>query len=178
MDELMDALSPNAAQIVNAMFSIIDADKIGSLSHEVLVRELRAIAARSVNSKCPHISEERKVEVESQVVLYLETTEREELIATIEDWPKLQQPLTRSLIWWVSFCVFGAAGILLLPVRWLSMMIDWIWPPKIFDQEICHYESLHQSLCKLSDVMSYKLWPERQVACFCCNIDASLSEVN
>ena len=92
----MDSLSPNAARILGSIFSILDTRSSSSLSHQVLIRELNVIVEHCLSEECPHLSAEQKAEVESQLKLYFESTQHDELITAIKDWPKRDQPLVRG----------------------------------------------------------------------------------
>ena len=165
----MNSLSPNATRIIDEMFSLIDAGIVGCLSKQVLVRELSTIVGRYLKNRFPHLSAEQKVEVESEIGLYLESTERDELIKIIENWPKEKQPVMRSLIWILVFCFFGVVGILLLPLRWFFTLLDQVTVLVARGKKADHYQrSFYNSLCMLSTSISYQLWPNKSVECYCC----------
>ena len=179
----MDALSPNAARIVDALFSVVNYQVIvdySTFSHKVLVREFMAAAEHEIRNRCPHLSAEQKVEVESQIRFYFESTERDELISSIKNWRKKdQQPLVRRLIWCFSFCVFGIPVILMLPISLpLDWYDDWRESRKPIDQKEIHFprKSIYERLCNVSTALSRSLWPDKPVACYCCAADAGLAK--
>ena len=166
----MNSLSPNAARIIDEMFSIIDTGIVDCLSKQILDRELSVVVVRYLEKRFPHLSAEQKVEVESEIRVYLESIEHDELIKIIKSWPKEKQPVTRSLIWIFVFCFFGVFGILILPLRWFCMLLDQVTALITREKRVGHQESFYDSLCMLSTSVSYWLWPDKPVECYCCQL--------
>jgi len=154
----MNSFSPNATRILDIVFLKLDAYRIsdpGVISDQILLRELKVFADLLLDN-CPHFSPEQTEEVKSEVMSYLESVDRDDLVAAIKSCPKKDRPLVQKLIWcvgeWIGFFprnVKEIEGAIVLP-----------------------QSSTYECVCEMADAVAQCLWPEKPAPCYCCSVES------
>lgn len=175
----MNSFSPNATRILDIVFLKLDAYRIsdpGVISDQILLRELKVFADLLLDN-CPHFSPEQTEEVKSEVMSYLESVDRDDLVAAIKSCPKKDRPLVQKLIWCVGFCLFGLLVCLMLPAIWLCQLLEWIgfFPRNVKEIEgaiVLPQSSTYECVCEMADAVAQCLWPEKPAPCYCCSVES------
>ena len=161
----------NSDHLLLVLFSKLDAEKISdqsTLPNSALSREL-AVVIDHLLINFDHWSPGEKSKARADVMDYIATSDRDEFTSdAMLRAPREPSPLGRRIVSAMVFLVFGLAVIILSPIT----LIAWLTEKPL--QEGQYRVSQYKSLCKATEILSRKIWPDRLPSCYCCNSKKSL----
>jgi len=165
----MGTISPSNNRVLDALLSVLDADRIPDteqLPNELFAAELKAVVD-VILEKFPHFSAEEKTEAKSQTLSYIANTPCKELIESVKRLPQRKTPVMQRIVWFLVFGLFA----LMVPFRWLFIVMDWLTSSTKDDCREFENRGTIKTLVEVSDNLSRSLVPGRQAPCYCCTVD-------
>ena len=166
----------NSDRLLFVLFSKLDAEKISdqsSMPCDVLEKELTVVVDHLLLG-FEHWSSEEKSKSKAEVISYIATTDRDEMVTEIRRRiPNQHAPLGRRIVAWLLFCVGGLFVILISPFTLMLWLADKTGMSKPLEEDQ-YRPSQYQSLCEMSDIFSRKLWPDQFPPCYCCSVGDSV----